>query len=35
MMLSKQHLTDEDRLKIKSIQSNMNSKRKINLNYKI
>lgn len=35
MMLSKQHLTDEGRLKIKSIQSNMNSKRKINLNYDI
>jgi hypothetical protein len=35
MMLSKQHLTDEGRLKIKSIQSNMNSKRKIKLNYKI
>ena len=35
MMLSKEHLTDEGRLKIKSIQSNMNSKRKINLDYKI
>lgn len=35
MMLSKQHLTDDGRLKIKSIQSNMNSKRKINLNYNI
>lgn len=31
MMISKKHLTDEGRLKIKLIQSNMNSKRKIDL----
>lgn len=31
MMISKEHLTDEGRLKIKLIQSNMNSKRKIDL----
>ena len=31
MMTSKEHLTDEGRLKIKLIQSNMNSKRKIDL----
>lgn len=33
MMITKKHLTDEGRLKIKLIQSNMNSKRKIDLKY--
>ena len=35
MMTSKEHLTDEGRLKIKLIQSNMNSKRKIDLKYEL
>lgn len=35
MMISKKHLTDEGRLKIKLIQSNMNSKRKIDLKYEL
>lgn len=35
MMISKKHLTDEERLKIKLIQSNMNSKRKIDLKYEL
>lgn len=35
IMISKEHLTDEGRLKIKLIQYNMNSKRKIDLKYKL
>uniref|UniRef100_UPI00211419BC hypothetical protein n=1 Tax=Aspergillus sclerotioniger TaxID=319627 RepID=UPI00211419BC len=35
MILCKQHLTEQGRLKIKLIQSNLNSKRKVKLNYKI
>lgn len=35
MILSKQHLIEQGRLKIKLIQSNMNSKRKVKLDYKI
>lgn len=35
MMISKEHLTNEGRLKIKLIQSNMNIKRKIDLKYEL
>jgi hypothetical protein len=35
MIVNKEHLTDEGRSKIRLYQSNMNSKRKVNLNYEI
>lgn len=34
-MVSKQHLTEQERLKIRLIQSNMNSKRNIDLSFTV